>query len=54
MNSKQARDLAMFVLGGGGFVHELLITQAERPTLLLACLALMGLPIFLRKDEDEK
>lgn len=43
----------MFVLGMGGFLHEVAITHGERPTLLLACLALMGLPIFLRTDEKK-
>ena len=41
----------MYLLGSAGFAHEVIVTKGERPTLLLACLALMGLPIFLRKDE---
>lgn len=43
----------MFLLGLAGFAHEVLINGPERPTLLLACLALMGVPFFLKKDEDD-
>jgi hypothetical protein len=48
------RDGLLFTLGAGGFLHELLVTQGERPTLLLACFALMGVPLFLRADEKRK
>lgn len=41
----------MFALGAWGFHHEVTVANADRPTLVLASLALMGLPIFLRKDE---
>lgn len=44
----------MFVMGLSGFAHEVLIRGPERPTLLLACLALMGVPFFMRKDEDDR
>lgn len=47
------RDVAMFLMGAAGFFHELLTMGPERPTILLACLALMGFPIFLRRDEKE-
>lgn len=40
-----------FVLGAIGFVHELVVAQAERPFLLAASLALMGLPFVLRGDQ---
>lgn len=43
----------MFVMGAIGFVHEVVVTAGERPMLLAACLALMGLPIFLRGDEKK-
>jgi hypothetical protein len=48
------RDGLLFILGAGGFLHELIITQGERPTLLLGCMALMGLPVFLRSDDRRK
>lgn len=41
-------------MGAGGFLHELIITNGERPTLLLACFALMGVPLFLRSDEKKQ
>lgn len=47
------RDRMMFLIGAGGFIHELLTSGAERPTLLLLCGALMGLPAFLRRDEEK-
>ena len=58
MSRKQRRRLTrdglLFILGAAGFLHELLITQGERPTLLLACFALMGVPLFLRQDEKRR
>lgn len=47
---KQMRDLATFLLGMGGFVHELLFVPVERPFLLTASLALMGFPFVLAGD----
>jgi hypothetical protein len=47
----------MFVVGLGGFIHEVAIAQAERPMIIAACCALMGLPFVLRGEEtlrDEK
>ena len=40
----------MFALGAGGFLHELVVAQAERPFLLALCGALMGLPFMLAAD----
>jgi hypothetical protein len=40
----------MFVLGATGFLHELLLTQAERPFVLALCGALMGLPFVIAAD----
>jgi hypothetical protein len=42
----------MFLLGATAFLHELVIANAERPYLLTAALAMMGLPIVLRADES--
>jgi hypothetical protein len=47
----KVRDAAMFAIGASGFAHEVIVTAGERPMLLAACLALMGLPIFLKGDE---
>lgn len=49
---KIIRDTTMFVTGLGSFLHELIAKGQERPTLIFASLALMGVPFFLRKDED--
>lgn len=48
------RDIVLFTGGLLGVVHETLISSVERPTLLILFAAMMGLPAFLRKsDEDE-
>jgi hypothetical protein len=50
-NWKNVRDPVFFLLGAFVFIHEVLATGAERPTILAASLALMGVPAFLRRDE---
>lgn len=40
------RDLILLAIGGYGFLHEVQGTT-DRPYLILASLALMGLPVFL-------
>lgn len=40
----------MFVLGAIGFLHELLFSMVDRPYLIVASLALMGLPFVLGAD----
>lgn len=43
----------MLFLGGlAGVIHETVLSDAERPTLLLLFAAMMGLPAFLRADEN--
>lgn len=37
-----------------GVVHETLLTATAEPTLLLIFGAMMGLPAFLRDDEDKR
>ncbi len=44
------RDALAFVLGATGFLHELILAPVERPYILTASLALMGLPFVLRAD----
>jgi hypothetical protein len=51
---RNLRDITLFLLGAGGFIHEVLATGTERPTILFTCLALMGVPAFLRSDEAKK
>jgi hypothetical protein len=45
------RKVVMFLLGAGGFVHEILVAQQERPVIIAACCALMGLPFVLKGEE---
>ncbi len=51
--TKISRDTIMFSAGILGFAHETLIEHSDRPNLLLACLALVGLPPFLPKRNDK-
>lgn len=41
----------LFVVGLLGVIHETLVSEADRPTLLLLFAAMIGLPAFLRQDE---
>lgn len=41
----------MFVLGAAAFLHEVFLGAIERPYILAAACALMGLPFVLRGDE---
>lgn len=53
-NWQNSRDIILFIAGLAGVCHETLIAVAERPTLLILFAAMMGLPAFLHKDDDEK
>lgn len=44
------RSTIMFTAGLFGFLHELILGQAERPYLLALCGAMMGLPFVLAAD----
>jgi hypothetical protein len=46
-----SRDTVLFVAGMVGLLHETLSAGVERPILIAAFLAMMGLPLFLRADE---
>ena len=48
------RDLAIFILGAYGFIHELAREGAERPQLLILTAAMMGLPLIIRGDEKRQ
>lgn len=48
------RDALMFTLGAIGFLHELWAAGIERPFILTACLALMGLPLVLPRQNGGK
>ena len=51
---KDARDILLFSGGMAGVFHETVVSQTERPTLLLMFAAMMGLPAFLRADEKKE
>lgn len=51
--TRARRDLVLFLAGLVGVAHETIVTQAERPTLLLLFAAMVGLPAFLRTDEKK-
>lgn len=46
------REFLLFSLGAAGFVHEVFFAQGptERPFLVAASLALMGLPFVMNAD----
>jgi hypothetical protein len=52
VNWKAARDTILFVSGLAGVAYETLSGKPPNPTLLLLFAAMMGLPAFLRKDEN--
>lgn len=48
---KITRDGVIFVLGVGGFVAQLLPGAPEKPTLIYACVALLGVvPVLQAQD----
>jgi choline-glycine betaine transporter len=48
------RDVTLFLGGLAGVGHETIIATAERPTLLILFAAMMGLPAFLRQDQEQQ
>jgi hypothetical protein len=44
------RDIALFVAGLAGILHETVIAELERPSLLVLFAAMVGLPAFLHAD----
>lgn len=48
-----ARDTMLFAVGLLGVAHETLISNADRPTLLLLFAAMIGLPAFISKDSKD-
>lgn len=53
---KISRDTILFIIGALGLFYETVLYHGagERPTLIMAFLALMGIPLFLRADENKK
>lgn len=48
---KLTRDAGIYLLGIFILLHETLIGNGDRPTLIYAACALLGLPIVMRVDE---
>ena len=45
------RDILLFVGGMLGVIYETVLEQVDRPTLLALFGGMLGLPVFLRRDE---
>lgn len=46
-----SRDIVLFSTGLAGILHEVFVHRGEeRPSLLIVLAAMMGLPIYLRKN----
>lgn len=52
--SPKLRDFVLFVGGLLGVAYETLLEQVDRPALLALFGGMLGLPIFLRRDEREQ
>lgn len=50
-DGKDLRTWLLFLGGLSGVAYETLAAQAERPYLLVIFASMMGLPLFLRRDE---
>jgi len=48
------RDIVLFIGGLLGVAHETLLMEAVRPELLILFAAMMGLPVILRADEQQR
>lgn len=51
---KISRDTVLLVVGILGVAHETLVSNTDRPTLLLLFAAMIGLPAFINQDEKKK
>jgi hypothetical protein len=51
--SAGARKSIIFLAGLAGFMREVFIGGvSERPTIIIACLTAMGVPLVMNKDEQ--
>lgn len=48
---RSVRDVLTAGLGAAGIVHETLLSQQERPTLLIIYAGLLGLPLVFREQD---
>lgn len=54
VSAKVTRNTVLFIVGLLGVAHETLVSDVDRPTLLLLFAAMIGLPAFLSADERTK
>lgn len=52
--AKLTRDLALWVLGFLGVIHELFLVGKADPAKLGFCALLLSLPLALRRDEKRR
>lgn len=50
-DGKDARTWILFLGGLAGVAFETIVAQIDRPTLLVVFASMMGLPLFLKRDE---
>lgn len=50
-DGKDARTWILFLGGMIGVAYETIVAQIDRPTLLVIFASMMGLPLFLKRDE---
>ena len=48
------RDTILFIVGLGGIVYETFSGGPEKPTLIVAFVGMLGLPLFIRTDEQRR
>lgn len=47
-----SRDSIIFTAGLAGFIYQITNNGIERPTYMIACLFMMGVPAFLKMDDS--
>lgn len=49
-----SRDAILFSAGLFGVLHETVLSEVDRPSLLVLFAGMMGLPLYLRKNGNGK
>lgn len=52
--ARVSRDTILFVGGLAGLTYETVIASTEKPTLIIAFVGMLGLPLFIRGDEARR
>jgi hypothetical protein len=53
VDGRTVRDWITFAVGTLGVIYETVIVKVDRPALLALFAAMLGLPLFLRRDEGQ-